>query len=474
MSEILTPDLCIIGGGPGGIAAAVKAAALAMPAVLVEKGAMGGANLAYGGVPSLALQAAAGYYEILRRGPAMGVTGAPLQVNFGKVAEHIRAAVDAVAPNLSADRLAALGVRIVPAAARFTDRRTAVAGDVTIRARRFIVATGAVPTAPDLPGIEGVDYLTVESVFDMSRKPTHLVVIGAGSRGLEIAQAYARLGVDVTVLDDGPALPDEDPELAAMVLDRLRAEGIRVRDRASIAGIARRRGGIRVTLAGEDGESNVDGSHLLLATGRRPNIADLGLDSAGVAFDGSGVIVDRQLRTTNRRIYAIGDAIAGPALANRAGYQAERIVRAMAYRLPLRDDPASVPVVTFTDPGLARVGLIEEDARRRYDKIRVLRFPYGENDRAQAERMAAGAVKVVTRSSGRIVGAAIAGHDPGEQIALWSLALAKRLSVADMLDFVPPYPARADSARRAAETFYGYGLTPSWRRRIIEALRKFG
>jgi pyruvate/2-oxoglutarate dehydrogenase complex dihydrolipoamide dehydrogenase (E3) component len=474
MSELLTPDICIIGGGPGGIAAATKAAALAIPVVLVEKGAMGGANLAYGGVPSLALQAAADHHEMLRRGPAMGVSGAPLQVNFGKVAEHIRSAIDAVAPNVSAERLAALGVRIVAGEARFADRRTVVAGEATIRARRFIVATGALPAPPDLPGMESIDYLTLESAFDMSRKPTHLIVVGAGSRGLELAQAYARLGVDATVLDDGPALPDEDPELAAMVLDRLRAEGVRVRDRAKIAGIARRRGGIRVTLAGDDGEANVDCSHLLVATGRRPNIAGLGLDGAGVAYDGNGIVVDRQLRTTNRRVYAIGDAVAGPALANRAEYQGERLVRAIAYRLPLRDDPSAVPVVTFTDPGLARVGLVEEDARRRYDKIRVLRFPYGENDRAQAERMASGAVKVVARSSGRIVGAAVAGHDAGEQIALWSLALARGLSVEDLLEFVPPYPARADAVRRLAETSAGYGLTAPWRRRIIETLRKFG
>jgi pyruvate/2-oxoglutarate dehydrogenase complex dihydrolipoamide dehydrogenase (E3) component len=474
MSEVLTPDICVVGGGPGGVAAAFAAASNAVPVVLVEKGAMGGANLAYGGVASVAHQAAARPDELLRRGPAMGVTGAPLQVNFGKVGEHIRSAADAVAVSLSPDRLEALGVRVVRAAARFTDRRTLQAGEVTVRARRYILAPGALPTTPHLPGIESVDYLTAETAFDLARKPSHLIVIGAGPRGLEFAQAYSRLGVDATVIDDAPALADEDLELSAAVIERLRAEGIRIRDRAEVLGIARRRGGIRVTLAGDDGEATVDCSHLLVASARRPNVDELGLDVAGVAYGAGGILVDRLLKTTNRRIYAIGDAVAGPAMANRAAYQGAYVVRTILYRLPWREDTVRVPVVAFTDPSLARVGYTEEDARRRYGEIRVLRVPFVDNDRAQAERMPAGLVKVIARRSGRIVGAGIAGHEAGEQIALWSLVVARRMKVADLAGFVPPYPARAETVRRVVEAFAGHGLTAPWRRRIIEFLRNFG
>jgi pyruvate/2-oxoglutarate dehydrogenase complex dihydrolipoamide dehydrogenase (E3) component len=474
MAEVLTPDICVIGGGPAGIALATKAARSAVPVILIEKSRMGGANLAYGSIPSKALIAAAGHYEVLRHGPAFGVTGAPLQVNFGKVSEHIRSVADAVAPHVSAERLAALGVRVIAAPARFLDRRTVLAGEFTVNARRFVLATGAVPAVPDIPGLAGIDYMTAESAFDITRKPSHLLVLGANSHALEIAQAYTRLGVDTTVIDSAPALPDDDPELAEVVLERLRAEGIRVRDRVALSGIARRRGGIRVTIAEGEGEVQVDGSHLLVAAGRSPNVADLGLDAAGVAFDLDGVVVDRHLRTTNRRVYAIGDVVAGPSAVNRADCQAERVLRAMLFRLPVRDRSADAPVVTFTDPGLARVGLGAAEALKRDNKVRILRFPFIENDRSQAERMPAGFIKVVTSRRGRILGAAIVGHDAGEQIALWSLAIANRLGIESMLSFVPPYPARAEISRRVAETFYGPGLTPGWYRRIIEFLRKFG
>jgi pyruvate/2-oxoglutarate dehydrogenase complex dihydrolipoamide dehydrogenase (E3) component len=474
MAELLTPDICVIGGGPAGIAVATRAARNMVPVVLVEMGRGGGSNLSSGSIPSKALIAASNHYELLRRGPSFGVTGAPLQVNFGKLSEHIRAVGDAVAPHVSTERLAALGVRVIVAPARFLDRRTVIAGDITINARRFVLATGSVPVAPEIQGLSDVDFMTPESAFDITRKPTHLLVLGANGRGLEFAQAYNRLGVDTTVIDPHPALPDDDPELAAVVLDRIRAEGIRIHDGAAIIGISRRRGGIRVTISESEDEVQLDGSHLLVMAGREPNVANLGLDAAGVDYEPSGIAVDRLLRTSNRRIYAIGDVVAGPPVANRGDYQADRILQSILYRLPRRDRPTDVPVVIFTDPGIARVGLSEVDARKQHGKIRVLRFPLIENDRAQTERMPAGFIKVITSWGGRILGATIVGHDAGEQIALWSFALANRMNIRSMLSYVPPYPSRAEISRQVAETFRSPGLTLGWRRRIIEFLRNFG
>lgn len=479
MAEELTPDICVIGGGPGGIAFAVTAANSGVPVVLVEKGRMGGANLAWGAVPSKAFIAAANYYDALRRGPAIGVTGAPLQVNFGKVNEHIRSVVEAVAPNLSAERLAALGVRVIAASARFADRNTVIAGEVTIRARRFVVATGSVPVLPDLPGLDGVDAMTVEAAFDVTRKPSHLLVLGADSRGLELAQAYNRLGVDATVIDEDTVLAGEDPELVASIVERLSVEGVRFRVGSKITGFARRRGGIRVTVSGAGGEADggeitVDGSHLLVVKGRAPNIADLGLENAGISFGPSGIVVDRQLRTTNRHVYAIGDVVAGPALVGRAEQGADRVLRSILYRLRSAGRPAPVPAVTFTDPALATVGLGEAAARGKHKDVRVFRHPFVENDLSQAERTAHGMVKIVTDRRGRLLGAAIVGRDAGELIALWSLAIANRFGIDQILSGVPPYPTRSEISRRVAAAFHGPGLTPAWRRRIIEFLRKFG
>lgn len=474
MAEMITPDICVVGGGPAGIALALRAAREAVPVVLIEKGSPGGADLSYGSVPSKALIAAADHHDLLRRGPTFGVTGAPLQVNFGKVSDHIRSVCNAVGPRVSAERLAALGVRVISAPARFLDRRTVLAGEFTIIARRFVVAAGAIPAVPDIPGLTDVEYMTPESAFDITRKPGHLLVLGAGSYALELAQAYSRLGVDTTIIDSNAALPDEDPELATVVVDRLRAEGVRIRDRVTISGIVKRRGGIRVTVVEEGTEIPVDGSHLLVVAGRLPDVADLGLAAAGIAYNDQGVTVDRLMRTTNRRVYAIGDVVAGPAVAARGDRQAELVLRSILYRLPKRGFSTDVPVVTYTDPGLARIGISESEARRRNDKVRVLRFPFVENDLAQIEHMPVGFIKTIVSRRGRVLGVSIVGRNAGELIAPWSLAVANRLNISAIAEMVTPYPSRSAISKSVAECFDEVGLTRQLRRRIIEFLRKFG
>ncbi len=482
MPETLNPDICIIGGGPAGLAAALAAASEGVAVVLVEKGALGGHDLVSGAVPSKALLAAAEVNELLRRGPAIGVTGAPIQVNFAKVREHLATVGAAIAANLTPERLTVLGIRVVNAAARFTDRDTIVAGEVTIRARRTILAVGAGPAPPEIPGLDGIDCLSAAGVLDLTRKPTHLIVLGAGREGLELAQAFNRLGIDTTVLDRGPALPDVDPELTAIVVDRLRAEGIRVRVGVDIVSVGRRRGGVRFTVSdpGDDAAA-IDGSHLLVAAGRKPNVDGLDLDVAGIGADAAGISVDRTLRTGNRRVYAIGDAVAGRADAARGHYQAAQVVKAILFRLPLADRSDEAPFVAFTDPAVATVGLDEAAARSRYrDGVRVLRFPFAENERAQIERMPAGMIKAVVGPRGRVLGAGIVGHDAGEMIAPWSLAVARRLPISALAALPAPYLTRADISRRVAAGFSernaaeGSGLTAVWRRRIIDLLRKLG
>ena len=475
MAEELTPDICVIGGGPGGIAAALAATAEGAPVVLVERGTAGGANLAYGSIPSKSLIAAASIYDALRAGPAFGVTGAPLQVNLGKVRDHIEAVQAAISPRVSAERLTALGVKVIAGKAWFTDRRTVAGGDYVIRARRFVLAVGAIPAIPQIPGLDTVEYTTVADAFDLSRKPAHLLVLGAGRHALELAQAHNRLGIDATVVDEAPALPDDDPELAAIVVDRLRAEGVRVRAGVKILSVARRRGGIRFTVADPaEGETAVDGSHLLVAAGRSPDVEGLGLAAAGIAHDKTGIVVDRRLRTTNRRVYAVGDAVAGPSLVARAEFQAARVVKSILFRRPQADDPRAVPSVTFTDPALASVGLSESEARARYKDVRTPRFPFVDNDLAEIEHVPAGMIKVVAASGGRILGAAIVGRDAGELIALWSLAIANRLPLSAMAALVAPYPTRSEIGRRVAADLPDAGLTPPLRRRIIELLRRLG
>ena len=474
MSDERAPEICVIGGGPGGIALAVAAANQGLPVILIEKDELGGANLREGGIPSKALLAAAGLYESLRRGPAVGVTGAPLQVNFGKVQDHLRSVAEALAPNVSSERLGALGVTVVRSEARFVDRRTVLAGEATIRARTFVIATGSVPAPPSYTGIETVEALDIAAALDVSGKPSHLIVLGASPRGLELAQAYNRLGVDASVIDAEAALPGEDPELVAPLLDRLRAEGIRVRDRAAVNGITRRKGGVRVTVTENGEEIAVDGSHLLVVPGRLPNVAGLGLDAAGVDHAPSGIVVDRTLRTTNKRVYAIGDAVAGMASANRAEHHAALVLRSIARRRHSGDAESAVPFVIFTDPQFARVGLSEEEARAKHRNLRILRVPFAENDLSQAERTTAGLIKVIATDRGRILGAGVVGHGAGEIIALWSLAIASGLGIDAIKTFPAPYPSRADISRRVAMAFDGYGRTPIRRTGLFSFLSRSG
>jgi pyruvate/2-oxoglutarate dehydrogenase complex dihydrolipoamide dehydrogenase (E3) component len=474
MPDELAPEICVIGGGPGGIALSVAAANQGLPVVLVEKAGLGGCNLREGGVPAAALRAAADLHEALRRGPAFGVSGAPLQVSTARVQDHLRNVIDAAAGNVSRARLEAFGVTVIEAEARFADRRTVVAGETTIRARNFVVATGSVPVLPSYEGLDSIDTVDIADVLDAARKPAHLIILGATPRGLELAQWLNRLGIDTSVIDGGPALADEDAELAAPLLDRLRGEGIRIRERAGIVAFARRKGGVRVTVRDDGEETVVDGSHLLVATERGLAAEGLGLDAAGIGHGPSGIVVDKRLRTANKRVFAIGDAVGGALSANRAEHHAARVLATIAGTPGGSESDTGVPFVIHTDPGLARVGLSEAEARVRHRLVRVLRVPFTENDRSQAERATAGFVKVIASDRGRILGAGVTGRDAGELIALWSLVLSAGLGIEDIRNFPAPYPSRAEIAHRVAVAFDGPGRAPLRRTGALAFLRRSG
>ena len=476
MADVLTPEICVVGGGPGGIAAATAAVAAGASVVLVERARTGGSDLPFGTVPSKALAAAAELHEALRLGPALGVTGAPLQVNLARVREHIDAVAVSIAPRVSPERLTALGIRFVAGAARFTDPRTLTVGETTIRARNVILAVGSVPTMPAIPGIDAIDLITPRTgIFDLARKPAHLLVLGAGPYALELAQAHNRLGIDATVMSEGPVLPGTDPELAAVVVNRLRAEGVRVRVNLAIQSVARRKGGVRFLVEDPDEESSggpvsVDGSHVLVVDGRMPDVEDLNLGAAGISHDASG-IVDKRLRTSTAG--STPSATRSPAPRRRpCEQQAVRVVKAITSRLPLPEDTGA-PFVAFTDPGLAMAGLGEEEARRQHGDIRVLRVSFVDNDRAQIERQAAGMLKVIASPGGRVLGAGIVGRDAAELIAPWSLAIANRLPLSAMADPWSAHPSRSEIARRLA-LLPEARLTPSLGERIMGAFRKLG
>jgi pyruvate/2-oxoglutarate dehydrogenase complex dihydrolipoamide dehydrogenase (E3) component len=475
MSDVLTPDICVIGAGAAGLTVAAAAAAFGLPVVLVEKDRMGGDCLNTGCVPSKALLAAARRVQEVRDARRFGViTGEP-EVDFAAVQAHVRRVIATIEPNDSAERFTGLGVSVIRGTARFKDKRTIVVGATEIRARRFVLATGSRPAVPPIPNLETVPYLTNETIFDVPRRPGHLIVIGAGPVGLELAQAFRRLGSDVTVLEAGRALSRDDPELAALLLEDLRAEGIVIREGEAVARVARRgRGGVRATLGRGEASEHVDGTHLLVATGRRPDLAALDLPQGGVEFSQQGVKVNARLRTSNRRVYAIGDAAGGPQFTHWASYQAGLVLRSILFRFGGKVRNDIIPWVTFTDPEFAHVGLTEAEAFRRYKGVQVLRWPLSENDRAQAEGATRGLVKVMASRSGKILGVDILGHNAGELIAPWVIAIAAGANLSTFAAAVVPYPTLSEAGKRAAISFYAPKLRSRPVRWALRLARMFG
>ncbi|MGE3229634.1 MAG: NAD(P)/FAD-dependent oxidoreductase [Hyphomicrobium sp.] len=471
--EPLATDICVIGAGSGGIAVATMAAAFGRKVILVEKHRMGGGDLA-GSIPSKALVASARRAEALRTAAPFGVAPVEPQIDHRAVYQHVRAVVSAVAPNDSVERFTGLGVKVILGAARFLDKRTLLAGDYRVSARRFVIATGSSPAIPDIPGLDTCPYDTIDTIYDIDRKIPHLLIVGAGPIGLELAQAHARLGSRVTIVDKGRALGSDDPESTAVVLKALRAEGIDVREATTVERVVGMAGYVRVHLAGTSGADTVDASHLLIAAGRVPNLSDLNLPAAAVKTGSDGIVVNGGLRTSNNRIFAIGDVTGGPRFSHVSSYQAEIVLRRALFRLPASFDPALVPRVTFTDPELAHVGLTEEEARAQKHRINVLRWPFTENDRAHAEHQTEGHIKVVITPKGRILGATIVGPNASELIQIWALALAQRLGIAAMAGYVAPHPTFGEIGRSAAQRFYA-GL-PAKRsiRRLMDFLAKLG
>ena len=475
MEEVLTPDLCVIGAGSGGLSVAAAAAQFGVPVVLIEKGRMGGDCLNYGCVPSKALLAAGKRAEAVRTASNFGIDVIEAQIDHRGVHDHVHGVIAAIAPNDSIERMTGLGVRVIQASASFLDKFTVEAGRVLVRARRFVIATGSMPTIPPIPGLDEVPYFTNETIFDVSERIQHLIVLGGGPVGLELAQAHRMLGSHVTVFDTANCLAYEDPDAVAVLIKRLADTQAVMHPNTRVERVERSVQGVGVHFM-ENGEPVIlKGTHLLVATGRKPNVKSLSLERADVTYTADGIKVNDHLKTTNRRIYAIGDVVGGPQFTHLANYHAGIVIRNALFRLKPDASAANIPRVVYTDPELAQIGMTEADARKRYRRrIRIYRWPYADNDRAQCERETEGFIKVITRPDGTILGCTIVGAEAGELIQLWVVAMAKDIKLGDITSFVLPYPTLSELSKRVAYTYYLPTLTRGWLRSIIGLLRRFG
>ncbi len=469
-------DVAVIGAGAAGLSVAAISAGLGLKVVLFERGPMGGDCLNTGCVPSKALLAAASAAAAARRAGRFGVRVADPVIDWTGVRTHVADAIAAIAPNDSEERFTAMGVTVVRAHARFAGRTTIEAAGRRHSFRRAVVAAGSAAAAPALPGLAGIPFLTNESLFHLSERPEHLVILGAGPVGLEMAQAHARLGCRVTLLARSTIGAREDPELLPPLRDALAGDGITVLEGAEAAAAERDGPGIALCLA--DG-TRIAGSHLLVAVGRVPRLDGLGLGAGGIDHGPEGIRTDRALRSvSNRRVWAAGDIADPEGLGPRAfthvcSQHAGIIARAMLFALPARLSYDALPRVTFTDPEIAQVGPNEAELRAAgRGRLTILRWPLAENDRLVAEGRAQGLVKLVADSRGRLLGASMVGPGAGDMAGVFALMIGRRLPLSALAGAVLPYPTAQEAAKRAAGEFYAPRILSPLAKRVAGLLKR--
>jgi len=456
--EKITCDICVIGAGSGGLSVAAGASQMGADVVLIEGHKMGGDCLNYGCVPSKSLLAAAKQAHAMGQGAGLGVAPVTPQVDYAAAKDHVASVIDTIAPVDSQERFEGFGVRVIRDWASFKDKRTVVAGEREITARRFVIATGSGPFVPPIDGIEDVPYFTNETIFDLRERPDHLLIIGGGPIGMEMAQAHARLGSKVTVIEGAKALGNDDRELAEVVIGQLQSEGVQIVEGQQAKRITGGDGSVTVETEG----GSHTGSHLLVAVGRKVNLDRLNLDAAGVKHDRAVVVGDDLRSKTNKRVYAVGDAAGRMQFTHVAGYHAGIVVRSavlgMSWAKARQDH---IPWVTYTAPELAHVGLTEAQAREKFGgSLEVVRFNYDEIDRAVAEGKTKGFVKVLV-AHGKPKGASIVGDQAGELIAMWAMAIANGQKMSAIANTVLPYPTLNEINKRVAGTYFSPKLFDS-------------
>lgn len=470
--EPLTPDICVIGDAPGGLAVATAAALFGVRTVLVRQG--GNALSPNEGVRGQALRAAAERARAIADAQAFGIAAGATEIDYGRVRAHLDQVSARSAANDSDERLAALGVLVLKGEARFQNRRQVVVGDTAIKARRFVVATGSLPAPPDIAGLAELPCLTEDSIFELAKRPERLIVLGGTATAVELAQAMRALGSEVALIASEGLLPQEDPEAVGVLRRAILDDGIALHESRPILRAESYRQRPRLVL---DGEIRIDGTHLLVASGRRPNIEGLELDLAGVRSDETGIIVDASLRTANRSIYAVGDCAGGAAAGLTSGHAAQHqaglVLRNALFRQPVRLRREEVPRILLGWPELASAGLSEAQARAQ-GEIQVLRFPFAESGRAQAERSTRGLVKLMTDRKGGILGVVIAGTQASELIVPWGLAIQKRMNVKEMAGLIAPSRSLSELSQKAALSFQAPLAAKPGIRRLIGFLSRFG
>lgn len=465
-------ELCIIGGGAAGLVVAAGAATLGAKVALVEKNALGGDCLHYGCVPSKTLLHSAKVAYTVANANRFGIGAKAPVIELADVMQRVREVIKQIEPNDSPERFASLGVDVIFGAGQFISPNALTVQGRELRAKNFVIATGTRPAIPPLPGLEQTAYLTNETLFSLQEPISHLLILGGGPIGCEMAQAFARLGTNVELFDLAPQLlPREDADISAALAKRFSEEGIVTHLGIKVLKFQRTGDETQILLEHpQQGQFWLNGSHVLIAAGRKPNLEHLGLELAGVELKNGRLVLDARLRTSNQHIYACGD-VAGPYLfTHMAEHQAGVVLRNALFHWPAKAQTDNIPWCTYTDPEVARVGLSEAEATQLSIAHRVYRFPFAEIDRAVAEGETGGFAKIITTPRGKLLGACIVGAHAGELIAEYGLAIRKNMKAADLSNTIHVYPTLAQINRRVADQRLKSALSPSgkrWLQRIF-------
>ncbi|MBL8549781.1 MAG: FAD-dependent oxidoreductase [Hyphomonadaceae bacterium] len=458
----LKTDLGIIGAGSAGLSVAAGAAQLGLQVVLFERGEMGGDCLNYGCVPSKALIAVAKVAHKVRGAARFGVqTDAP-RIDWPAVKAHMERAIAAIAPHDSQARFEGLGVQVIREHARFLDERTVASASVRVRARRFVIATGSCARIPDIPGLGETPFLTNESIFHLDTLPRKLLILGAGPIGLELGQAFRRLGSDVTIVEAARTLGSADREAADLLAMRLRAEGVEILEGCKATKVS---AGPTLEIESADGaRRTLEGSHLLVAVGRTLALDDLDLHNAGV----DPRRLSATLRTSNPRVWMLGDAAGRELFTHAAGWHASVFVRNVLFKARTPAHAQRIPSVVYCEPELAQIGLTEAQA----PDAKAVRADFAANDRAVCEGESIGFAKLLIAKSGRLLGATILGPSAGELIAPLALAISSKLTVRTLTSPVLAYPTRSEIWKRAAGAYYTPALFSARTRALVSVLQR--
>ncbi len=466
-------DLCVIGAGSGGLSVASGAVQFGLNVILIEEGLMGGDCLNYGCIPSKSLLAAAKALNNSKSAENFGVMNTNTVLDFNKVHDHIKNVIKNITPHDSVERFTGMGVKVIKGHAEFISPNSISVNEDTISAKRFVISTGSKPFIPEITGINNIKYLTNETIFDLTDLPKHLIVIGGGPIGCELGQAFKLLGSKVTLLARSKILPKDDPELVSILRKKFIDDGITLYEDTKFNSINSKDNEISLEITTIDGDKTINGSHILIAAGRLASVEKLNLDKANIDYSKKGIIVNKSLRTSNKKVFAIGDVIGQQQFTHIASYHAGVIIKKILFHLPSKVDYKAIPWATYTTPELAHVGMNEREAKA-YDKnYKVLSFDLKNNDRARTENATLGKIKVFASKRGNILGVSILADHASELLMPWSLVITKNLKLKDIASLIVSYPTLSEVNKFVASSFYKEMLFSPKMQRLVKFLNYF-